>query len=115
MADAFLVFATEISQSYREVAHNARFDYGFLRHEFERAGLRFQAKTLCTVKLSRRLYPQYARHNLDSLIDRHGLKFDCHDSARHRALGDARAVWQFLRVAAEEHGAGAMVGEPERH
>ncbi|MGH8765786.1 MAG: 3'-5' exonuclease, partial [Burkholderiales bacterium] len=50
------------------VAHNARFDYGFLRHEFERAGLRFQAKTLCTVKLSRRLYPQHARHNLDSLI-----------------------------------------------
>ena len=33
------------------VAHNARFDYGFLRHEFERAGLRFQARTLCTVKL----------------------------------------------------------------
>ncbi|HUN67219.1 MAG TPA: exonuclease domain-containing protein [Burkholderiales bacterium] len=82
------------------VAHNARFDYGFLRHEFERAGLRFQARTLCTVKLSRRLYPGHARHNLDSLIDRHRLK--C--SARHRALGDAQAVWQFLRVAAEERG-----------
>ena len=26
------------------VAHNARFDYGFLRHEFERVGLRFHAK-----------------------------------------------------------------------
>ena len=86
------------------VAHNARFDYGFLRHEFERAGLRFQAKTLCTVKLSRRLYPQYARHNLDSLIDRHQLQ--C--TARHRALGDAQAVWQFLRVAAEERGAAVL-------
>jgi DNA polymerase-3 subunit epsilon len=86
------------------VAHNARFDYGFLRHEFERAGLRFQARTLCTVKLSRRLYPGHARHNLDSLIDRHRLQ--CH--ARHRALGDAQAVWQFLRVAAEERGAEAM-------
>ena len=86
------------------VAHNARFDYGFLRHEFERAGLRFQAKTLCTVKLSRRLYPGHARHNLDSLIDRHGLR--C--SARHRALGDAQAVWQFLRVAAEERGASEL-------
>jgi DNA polymerase III subunit epsilon len=87
------------------VAHNARFDYGFLRHEFERAGLRFQARTLCTVKLSRRLYPDYARHNLDSLIDRHGLKVGLHCNARHRALGDAQAVWQFLRVAAEERGA----------
>jgi DNA polymerase III subunit epsilon len=82
------------------VAHNARFDYGFLRHEFERAGLRFLAKTLCTVRLSRRLYPGQASHNLDSLIARHGI--DCR--ARHRALGDADAVWQFLRHAALEHG-----------
>jgi len=86
------------------VAHNARFDYGFLRSEFERAGLRFQARTLCTVKLSRRLYPGHSRHNLDSLIDRHGLRCD----ARHRALGDAQAVWQFLRIAAEERGAAEL-------
>lgn len=82
------------------VAHNARFDYGFLRREFERAGLKFLARTLCTVKLSRRLYPEHPRHNLDSLIERHGLA--CR--ARHRALGDADAVLQFLRVAATEHG-----------
>ena len=83
------------------VAHNARFDYGFLKREFARAGLDFRAKTLCTVRLSRRLYPEHARHNLDSLIARHGLQ--CR--ARHRALGDADAVWQFLRLAAEERGA----------
>jgi DNA polymerase-3 subunit epsilon len=82
------------------VAHNARFDYGFLRHEFERAGLAYRAKTLCTVRLSRRLYPEHPRHNLDSLIERHGL--ECR--ARHRALGDADAVWQFLRVATAERG-----------
>mgnify|MGYP001481135663 CR=1 FL=1 len=87
------------------VAHNARFDYGFLKQEFERAGLKFQARTLCTVKLSRRLYPEHPRHNLDSLIARH--KLSC--NARHRAMGDAQAVWQFLRVAAEERGAEAMV------
>ncbi|MGQ0510615.1 MAG: exonuclease domain-containing protein [Betaproteobacteria bacterium] len=87
------------------VAHNARFDYGFLKHEFERAGLKFQARTLCTVKLSRRLYPEHPRHNLDSLIARHNLA--CH--ARHRAMGDAQAVWQFLRVAADERGAEAVV------
>jgi DNA polymerase-3 subunit epsilon len=55
------------------VAHNARFDYGFLKNEFQRIGLRYQPKVLCTVKLSRRLYPQHRRHNLDSLIERHGL------------------------------------------
>lgn len=82
------------------VAHNARFDYGFLRHEFERAGIAWRTKTLCTVRLSRRLYPEHARHNLDSLIERHGL--ECR--ARHRAMGDAEAVWQFLRVAQAERG-----------
>jgi DNA polymerase III subunit epsilon len=82
------------------VAHNARFDYGFLRREFERAGIRFQPRAVCTVKLSRRLYPGGA-HDLDSLIERHGIA--CR--ARHRALGDADAVWQFLRIAEQQHGA----------
>ena len=86
------------------VAHNARFDYGFLRQAFERVGIRYVARTLCTVKLSRRLYPDHARHSLDSLIARHAL----HCRARHRALGDADAVWQFLRVAASEHGDEAL-------
>jgi DNA polymerase III subunit epsilon len=83
------------------VAHNSRFDYGFMRHEFERAGLKFLAKTLCTVRLSRRLYREHRRHDLDSLIARHALTCQ----ARHRAMGDADALWQFLRVAASEHGA----------
>ena len=83
------------------VAHNARFDYGFLRREFERAGLKYLAKTMCSVRLSRRLYPGAGGHDLDSLIARHGLECE----TRHRAAPDAAAVWQFLRVAAEEHGA----------
>ncbi len=75
------------------VAHNARFDYGFLRSEFERVYLDYEARVLCTVKLSRKLYPEQRRHNLDSLIQRHELS--C--SARHRALGDAEVLWQFLQ------------------
>src|SRR6478752_8216396 len=38
------------------VAHNARFDYAFLKCEFERAGAKFEAQALCTVMLSRKLY-----------------------------------------------------------
>jgi DNA polymerase-3 subunit epsilon len=87
------------------VAHNARFDYGFLRREFERAGIKFLAKTLCTVRVSRRLYPHAEGHDLDSLIERHAL--EC--NGRHRALPDATAAWAFLRVATEEHGAEVMM------
>jgi DNA polymerase III subunit epsilon len=76
------------------VAHNARFDFGFLKHEFARLKRPFTAKVLCTVKLSRRLYPDAARHNLDSIIERHGLGAE----ARHRALGDARILWQFVQA-----------------
>jgi len=72
-------------------AHNARFDYGFLRAEFRRAQLPFSAPVLCTVKLSRRLFPAELRHNLDAVMERHGLA--C--SARHRALGDARVIRDF--------------------
>jgi DNA polymerase-3 subunit epsilon len=106
MVDAAPRFADIADELYERlagrvfVAHNVRFDYGFLRREFERAGLKYLAKTLCTVRLSRRLYPGAAGHDLDSLIERHGLECE----ARHRALPDAAALWQFLRVAAEEHG-----------
>jgi DNA polymerase-3 subunit epsilon len=72
------------------IAHNARFDYGFLRNAFSQTGLPFKADVLCTVKLSRALYPNERKHNLDSLIERHALKAD----ARHRALADADLLWQ---------------------
>ena len=77
------------------VAHNARFDYGFLKNEFARLGLAFQPRVLCTVKFSRALYPEHHRHGLDALIARHNLSCD----ARHRALGDARVLWDFVQLA----------------
>jgi DNA polymerase-3 subunit epsilon len=81
------------------VAHNARFDYGFLKNEFGRLGLAFRPRVLCTVKLSRALYPEHHRHGLDALIARHNLACE----ARHRALGDARVLWEFVqRVRAEK-------------
>src|SRR5882724_2356790 len=88
----------EIAAAVREklqgavfVAHNARFDYSFLRSEFLKSDMSFSAKVLCTVKLSRRLFPEFARHNLDAVMERNGLSCD----ARHRALGDARVLHDF--------------------
>ena len=76
------------------VAHNARFDYGFLKHAFARLEQSFSARVLCTVRLSRRLDPDAQGHGLDALIARHGLE----TSDRHRALGDARAIWAFVQT-----------------
>lgn len=76
------------------IAHNARFDYGFLRNAFSEAGLPYKADVLCTVKLSRALFPTERKHNLDSLIERHALKAN----ARHRALADADLLWQLWQT-----------------
>lgn len=73
------------------IAHNARFDFGFLHHAFTRTGHALQSEMLCTVKLSRALFPEEKRHNLDTLIVRHGLI----PEARHRALADADLLRQF--------------------
>lgn len=93
-APAFADLAPEVLERLKGrlfVAHNARFDYGFLKNEFQRLGIRFHATVLCTVKLSRKLTPEHFRHSLDALIERWGL----YDPSRHRALSDARLIWQF--------------------
>lgn len=75
------------------VAHNVRFDYAFLRNEFKSCGIKYAPKRLCTVKLSRLLYPEERKHGLDSIIKR--LKLTC--GARHRAMTDTRAIWDFAQ------------------
>jgi DNA polymerase-3 subunit epsilon len=93
-APTFASFAAELLERLNGrlfIAHNASFDRGFLRGEFQRAGFTFNPDVLCTVKLSRALWPHEKRHGLDALIERHALQ----PLARHRALADADLLWQF--------------------
>lgn len=76
------------------VAHNARFDYGFIKAEFARLEDSYSAKCLCTVRLSRKLDACHKRHDLSTLIDRHGLS--CEN--RHRAYDDAHALFELLHI-----------------
>lgn len=80
------------------VAHNAAFDYGFLHREFERSGRRLAAPRLCTVIMSRQLFPQYSHHRLADLIERHQLAA----SRRHRAYDDAHCLWQWYGLCLAE-------------
>lgn len=75
------------------VAHNARFDYGFLQEEFRRQRMKFRPNYFCSAQLSRRLFPGVRGHGLDNVIERFGIKVE----RRHRALDDALAVWEFFR------------------
>jgi DNA polymerase-3 subunit epsilon len=82
------------------VAHNARFDYSFIKSEFARLERKYTAKTLCTVKLSRLMFPEQPYHNLDSVIGAHGLSIE----SRHRAFDDAEVLWQFFKAVEKSHG-----------
>jgi DNA polymerase-3 subunit epsilon len=87
------------------VAHNARFDWGFVSAEVRRArSLGLTASQLCTVRLARRLLPQLESRSLDSLSHHFGLE----NQARHRAAGDAlvtAVVLERLLQLAREQGA----------
>jgi len=95
-APRFAELADELLERLRDavfIAHNARFDYGFLKAEFARLGIPWRATTLCTVRLSRLLDPERGPHSLDAIVARYGLDGE----QRHRALGDARVLWRFLQ------------------
>jgi len=70
------------------VAHNAHFDYSFLKKEFELAGINWQSKKLCTVRLSRKIIPGLRSYSLGSLAESLGVDIQ----NRHRAGGDAEAT-----------------------
>lgn len=96
------------------VAHNARFDHGFIKNEFKRIGLSFRAPVMCTVKLSRLIDPLEKKHNLDMVSARYQLVSD----TRHRALADADLLYQFWQCLRQRLGddglmqqAGKLLGQ----
>lgn len=70
------------------VAHNVNFDYSFIRHELEKAGIKWTAKKLCTVRAARKIKPGLPSYSLGRLCK--SLEIDLEN--RHRAGGDADAT-----------------------
>ena len=88
------------------IAHNVRFDYGFIRREFAAIGDSWRSPNLCTVRLSRALYPEMPRHNLDAVMERHGIVIE----NRHRAMPDAQVLLAFWRKLLAEWACDALQG-----
>ena len=80
----------------RDIAHDIRFDLPFLSWEFSRRGLARPAVTgLCTLQLSRDLWPDLESRSLPDLARRFGLQHD----HPHRAADDAAATAGVLLAA----------------
>jgi DNA polymerase-3 subunit alpha (Gram-positive type) len=87
------------------VAHNAQFDVRFLNHELARIfpGRRMINSHLCTVKLSRSVFPGLMNYRLHTVAEHFTIPI----INRHRASDDARATAEiFIRMLSrlEEHG-----------
>jgi len=97
IAPTFAEIADDLISKFEDavfVAHNANFDYGFIKEEFRRLNYGFGTDRLCTVRLSRALYKEHKRHNLSELIERFQFKI----ANRHRAFDDAKVLWDFLQL-----------------
>ncbi|MEM9024664.1 MAG: exonuclease domain-containing protein, partial [Bacteroidota bacterium] len=96
-APTFEEVAEEIAALTKDkvfVAHNVNFDYSFLKKEMEDAGVAFQRKKLCTVRMSRKLLPGLPSYSLGNLCKAVGIRLQ----GAHRAAADAEATTELLAL-----------------
>jgi len=98
----------EMTEGHVFVAHNARFDYSFIRQEFAMLGYSFKRPLLDTVALSRKLLPGHRSYSLGNLCNDLGIEIN----GRHRAAGDALATVKLLELLLEKDnslGTGSLI------
>lgn len=74
------------------VAHNVNFDYQFLKSVFDKSKKPFRHKRLCTLRYSRKIFPEFPTHRLGDMCTKLGIV----NQAQHRAQGDAMATANLL-------------------
>lgn len=94
----------QLTEDMTIVGHNVAFDMGFLKAEFNEFHFPFERKTLCTVRMARKLIPGQPSYSLGKLTKNLGIVHN----QKHRAMGDAEATTilfeQLLRIDPELQG-----------
>ena len=93
------------------VAHNAHFDYSFLKKEFESVGINWQTKKLCTVRLGRKIIPGLESYSLGRLAENLGITIP----NRHRAGGDAKATAKIFTILLQRDNTGVIAKALKRN
>lgn len=88
----------ELTEGRTFVAHNARFDYSFIRQEFKSLGFNFKKTLLDTVALSRKLFPGHSSYSLGNICRDMNININ----GRHRAAGDALATVRLFELLLEK-------------
>lgn len=81
------------------VAHNVGFDYGFIKAAYQSIGRSFRHPKYCTVKNARKTFPGLKSYSLGKLT----AHFDIDLNGAHRALNDAKATADLLRLIQQEN------------
>ncbi len=84
----------ELTEGRTFVAHNARFDYSFIRQEFKSLGFNYKRNILDTVALSRKLLPGHKSYSLGNICKDLSIIIQ----GRHRAAGDALATVRLFEI-----------------
>jgi DNA polymerase III subunit epsilon len=87
----------ELTEGRTFVAHNARFDYSFIREEFKSLGFNFKRSVIDTVAISRKLFPGYRSYSLGNIC----RELNININGRHRAAGDALATVKLFEMLLE--------------
>lgn len=82
------------------IAHSVNFDYSFVKHHLKAAGFELTAKKLCTVRLSKKVFPGFPSYSLGNLCRSLRLPIE----NRHRAGGDAKATVKLFEFCLANNG-----------
>lgn len=93
----FREVANEINRFTKDsifVAHNVNFDYRVLKKEFNNIGIEFKRNLICTIEISKFIFPNEKSYSLGKLVSSLGIDI----KNRHRADGDAEATLQLFKL-----------------
>jgi DNA polymerase-3 subunit epsilon len=76
------------------VAHNVTFDYAYVKYQLSRAGYNLNAPKLCTIKLSRKIFPGFSKYGLAAVCK----ELNIYNRDEHRAAGDALATAELFSL-----------------
>lgn len=93
------------------VAHNVNFDYSFIKMQLDACGYQLNTKKLCTVRLSRKIFPGHKSYSLGNLCD--SLQIELNN--RHRAGGDALATTLLFNMLMSNDNQGTIASSLKRN
>ena len=106
----FSAIAEEVAELLQDrifVAHNVQYDCKFMRAELKRCCIKIDPPRLCTVKISRRFFPGLPSYSLHKLTQ----SLELPEFNHHRALDDAMAAAEILKLAYNKVGADKILKE----